>query len=88
MFTYINFFSIAHRLSTIRHVDRIFVFESGKIVENGAHTELIRIEDVVYRRLVLAQAIEQLDEEESSENETEKVDDKVEGWLIFGQLFF
>lgn len=32
---------IAHRLSTIRDADEILVFESGMIVERGAHAELI-----------------------------------------------
>ncbi len=31
---------IAHRLSTIRNVDRILVFENGKIVEEGTYDEL------------------------------------------------
>lgn len=33
---------IAHRLSTIREMDRIIVFERGKIVEVGAHDELLQ----------------------------------------------
>ena len=28
---------IAHRLSTVRQVDRILVFEKGRIVEEGSH---------------------------------------------------
>lgn len=32
---------IAHRLSTLKNVDRILVFDSGKIVEQGNHQELL-----------------------------------------------
>lgn len=32
---------IAHRLHTIIHADQICVFEKGKIIEKGAHSELI-----------------------------------------------
>jgi ATP-binding cassette subfamily B protein len=32
---------IAHRLSTIRGADRILVFESGRIVEEGTHADLV-----------------------------------------------
>ena len=32
---------IAHRLSTLLHMDRILVFDQGKIVEDGTHSELL-----------------------------------------------
>ena len=32
---------IAHRLSTLLDMDRILVFDKGKIVEDGSHTELL-----------------------------------------------
>jgi ATP-binding cassette subfamily B protein len=44
-------FIIAHRLSTVRKADRIFVFKDGKIVEEGSHEKLIKIESGVYRKL-------------------------------------
>jgi len=36
-------FIIAHRLSTIMKADRIFVFDSGKIVEQGSYDELMNM---------------------------------------------
>ena len=42
---------IAHRLSTVRAVDRILVFEHGRIVEDGNHETLLRRPDGRYRRL-------------------------------------
>lgn len=35
---------IAHRLSTIKHVDKILVFENGKIIEEGSIQELLNKE--------------------------------------------
>jgi ATP-binding cassette, subfamily B, bacterial len=32
---------IAHRLSTIKKVDRVLVFDNGKIIETGSHEELL-----------------------------------------------
>lgn len=33
---------IAHRLSTLRLMDRLLVFENGKIIESGTHMELLK----------------------------------------------
>ena len=33
---------IAHRLSTLLHMDRILVFNKGKIIEDGTHHELVK----------------------------------------------
>ncbi|MEW6438586.1 MAG: ABC transporter ATP-binding protein [Pseudomonadota bacterium] len=42
---------IAHRLSTVRALDRILVFDQGRIVEDGTHSELLAKNDGHYRRL-------------------------------------
>lgn len=44
---------IAHRLTTIRHVDRILVFEDGRIVQDGTYEELLR-QPGLFRRLATA----------------------------------
>jgi ATP-binding cassette subfamily B protein len=45
---------IAHRLSTLLYMDRILVFEQGKIVEDGTHKELLTKEGL-YKTLWGAQ---------------------------------
>jgi len=47
-------FIIAHRLSTLRHVDRIFVLDGGRLIEEGSHETLLA-RSGVYRTLYDAQ---------------------------------
>ncbi|WP_159585377.1 ABC transporter ATP-binding protein [Chelativorans xinjiangense] len=49
---------IAHRLSTVRALDRLLVFDRGRIVEEGDHVQLVRREGGIYRRLFERQALE------------------------------
>ncbi len=58
-------FVIAHRLTTIRDVDRIAVFDKGKLVELGTHTELLDKKGVyaeLYHTYYQHQGIEKLTE--------------------------
>ena len=43
--------AIAHRLSTAQAADEVIVFDRGKIVQRGPHTELVTHEGAVYSRL-------------------------------------
>jgi len=45
---------IAHRLSTVRNADKIFVFEKGRIVQTGTHSELVEQEGL-YQKLCQVQ---------------------------------
>ncbi len=68
-------FVVAHRLSTIRRADRIIVIESGKIAEQGTHSELLRRRGHYYRlytqqfRHELEVQYGVLDKEEDSEGQ-------------------
>jgi len=46
---------VAHRLSTIAHLDRILVFDHGRIVQDGSHAQLLATPGM-YRRLWQQQA--------------------------------
>jgi ATP-binding cassette subfamily B protein len=49
---------IAHRLATVRSLDRILVFDRGRIVEQGSHAALVGKPGGLYRSLFERQAIE------------------------------
>ncbi len=48
---------VAHRLSTVRGVDRILVFDDGRIAEEGSHAELMARPGGLYRRLFDMQSL-------------------------------
>lgn len=48
---------VAHRLSTVRALDRILVFDQGRIVEQGTHETLTEAHGGIYRRLFERQAL-------------------------------
>jgi ATP-binding cassette subfamily B protein len=48
---------IAHRLSTVRMLDRILVFDRGRIIEEGSHDSLVRTLGGTYQRLFEKQAM-------------------------------
>ncbi|KAH7133969.1 ABC transporter [Dactylonectria macrodidyma] len=50
--------AVAHRLSTIQKADVIFVFDQGRIVEQGKHGELLR-KSGYYAELVNLQSLEE-----------------------------
>ncbi|MEO8758841.1 MAG: ABC transporter ATP-binding protein [Devosia sp.] len=49
---------IAHRLSTVRALDRLLIFDKGRIVEEGTHDELVANDGGIYRKLFERQALE------------------------------
>ena len=66
-------FVIAHRLTTIRDVDRIAVFEKGKLVELGTHEELLEKKGVyfeLYMTYYQHQGVEELTEVYMAPQET------------------
>ena len=58
---------IAHRLSTVQRVDRILLFDQGRIVEDGDHRALLSRPDGHYRRLFDTQVLGLVGTAESAE---------------------
>ena len=69
---------IAHRLSTVRMLDRILVFERGRIVEEGTHEDLVRREFGTYKRLFERQALGLIVDSEKTEDEERRFDDEAD----------
>jgi len=54
---------VAHRISSIQHADRIYVLETGEIVEEGSHDELLRNKGIyaeIYQMQLLSEELEHL----------------------------
>jgi ATP-binding cassette subfamily B protein len=49
---------IAHRLSTVKSLDRLLVFDRGRIAEEGRHAALVKKSGGIYRGLFERQALE------------------------------
>jgi ABC-type methionine transport system ATPase subunit len=48
--------AVAHRLATIQNADVIFVFDQGRVVEKGTHTELINKQGVYFEMVSFTSA--------------------------------
>lgn len=42
---------VTHRLSTISNADRIIVIAEGKVVEEGSHQDLVKLQGHYYKLL-------------------------------------
>jgi ABC-type multidrug transport system ATPase subunit len=73
---------IAHRLSTISLADRVILLDSGQIVADGTHAELLASTPLYAE--VLAQAAVEEDEatETALESEDLGLDDELDGGVL------
>ncbi|MBI1834754.1 MAG: ATP-binding cassette domain-containing protein, partial [Burkholderiales bacterium] len=55
----VSIVAIAHRLSTIRDADQIIVLNHGHLVEQGKHTDLMKLDNGLYQKLYLLQTLEE-----------------------------
>nr|ASM90199.1 multidrug resistance 5 [Sesuvium portulacastrum] len=61
---------VAHRLSTIRNADMIAVIHQGKVVEQGAHSELLKDPEGAYSQLIRLQEMRKESERADSIRES------------------
>ncbi|MDO6564782.1 lipid A export permease/ATP-binding protein MsbA [Amphritea sp. 1_MG-2023] len=63
---------IAHRLSTIENADRILVMESGRIVEQGSHTQLLQHNGIYanLQRLQFSEVADDTDIDQPADQDT------------------
>jgi ABC-type multidrug transport system fused ATPase/permease subunit len=52
---------IAHRLSTIKKADKIVVLEKGRVIEEGSHYELAKMDGGLYQKLLKLQSVGDVD---------------------------
>ncbi|XP_059477636.1 ATP-dependent translocase ABCB1-like [Neocloeon triangulifer] len=79
---------VAHRLSTVKGVDRIVVFEGGKVVEEGTHNDLMA-KGGAYYNLVATQTEHQASDQsilsEAVKREENEVDEKERKAIAFSR---
>lgn len=49
---------VSHRVSTLRHADTILVLDSGRIIQYGSHSELLKEKDGFYAKISSLQELE------------------------------
>ena len=52
---------IAQRVSSVKHADRIYIFEKGRILEEGSHAELMRKKGYYYKTCAMQHGLEETD---------------------------
>eukprot|EP01053_Blabericola_migrator_P000143 Blabericola_migrator_1__142@NODE_1037_length_5638_cov_10_655717_g714_i0_p1_GENE_NODE_1037_length_5638_cov_10_655717_g714_i0NODE_1037_length_5638_cov_10_655717_g714_i0_p1_ORF_typecomplete_len1412_score372_57ABC_membrane/PF00664_23/2_6e42ABC_membrane/PF00664_23/1_3e49ABC_tran/PF00005_27/2_9e40ABC_tran/PF00005_27/8_8e36AAA_21/PF13304_6/6_7e06AAA_21/PF13304_6/5e06SMC_N/PF02463_19/18SMC_N/PF02463_19/2_2e05SMC_N/PF02463_19/51SMC_N/PF02463_19/9_6e05TniB/PF05621_11/0_0034TniB/PF05621_11/0_21TniB/PF05621 len=79
---------IAHRLTTIRGADKIIVMDNrdghgSEVIECGTHEQLMKIDDGVYKQLVLAQSMTM---EDASTPEGKQKREEIQKQLVASRL--